>query len=96
VASVTELARGADMLVCMCWDTDREMEEEGVSRGMTGARSAGLLAAEAGVGTLVLTHICPRLDSPDIREEGIGEAEAAFGGTVVFGEELMVLDVGGA
>jgi ribonuclease BN (tRNA processing enzyme) len=96
VASVAELARGADTLVCMCWDTDRAMEEEGVSRGMTGARSAGLLAAEAGVGTLVLTHICPRLDSPDVREEGIREAEAAFGGPVVFGEELMVLDVGGA
>jgi ribonuclease BN (tRNA processing enzyme) len=72
------------------------MEDEGVSRGMTGAGSAGLLAAEAGVGTLVLTHICPRLDAPEAREEGIRETDASFGGPVVFGEELMVLDVGRA
>ena len=96
VASVVELARGADMLVCMCWDTDRAMQEEGVSRGMTGAGSAGLLAAEACVGTLVLTHICPHLDTSEAREEGLREAKDAFGDAVVFGEELMVLEVGRA
>jgi hypothetical protein len=31
-----------------------------------------------------------------VREEGLREAEAAFGGPVVFGEELMTLDVGSA
>jgi ribonuclease BN (tRNA processing enzyme) len=94
VASVVDLARGADMFVCMCWDTDRAMNEEGVSRGMTGAGSAGQLAADAGVGTLVLTHICPRLDAPEAREEAIREAKNVFGGPVVLGEELMVLEVG--
>jgi ribonuclease BN (tRNA processing enzyme) len=82
------------MLVCMCWDTDRAMEEDGLSRGMTGTASAGRLAAEAGVGTLILTHIGPHLDQPEVREEGIKDAQAAFGGRVVFGEELMVLEVG--
>jgi ribonuclease BN (tRNA processing enzyme) len=94
VESVVELARGADVLVCMCWDTDAAMEADGLSEGMTGTVRAGALAAEAGVGTLVLTHIGAHLDSPGVREEGIREAEAAFGGPVVFGEELMVLDVG--
>ena len=63
VDSVVELARGADMLVCMCWDTDEAMEADGLSRGMTGTPSAARLAAQAGVGTLVLTHIAPHLDS---------------------------------
>jgi ribonuclease BN (tRNA processing enzyme) len=94
VASVVELARGADMLVCMCWDTDRAMEEDGLSGGMTGTSRAGGLAAEAGVGTLVLTHIGPRLDETEAREEGMQEVRAAFGGTVVFGEELITLEVG--
>jgi ribonuclease Z len=94
VDSVVELAYGADLLVCMCWDTDRAMEEDGLSGGMTGTARAGQLAADAGVGTLVLTHIGPHLDQPDVREEGIREVEAAFGGRVVFGEELMVLEVG--
>ena len=96
VDSVVELARGADVLVCMCWDTDRAMEEDALSGGMTGTASAGRLAAEAGVGTLILTHIGPHLDQPEIREEGLRDARAAFGGRVVFGEELMTLEVGRA
>ena len=94
VDTVVELARGADLLVCMCWDTDRAMEEDGLSGGMTGTARAGRLAADAGVGTLVLTHIGPHLDQPQVREEAIREVEAAFGGRVFFGEELIVLDVG--
>jgi ribonuclease Z len=93
VDSVVELARGADALVCMCWDTDRAMEEDGLSGGMTGTASAGRLAAEAGVGTLILTHIGPHLDEQEIRDEGLRDARAAFGGRVVFGEEQMVLEV---
>jgi ribonuclease Z len=93
VDSVVELARGADMLICMCWDTDRAMEADGVSGGMTGSGSAGTIAAKAGVRTLVLTHINAHLDSPDVREEGMAEAASVFGGKVVFGEELLSLDV---
>ena len=96
VDSVVELARGADMLICMCWDTDAAMEADGLSEGMTGTRRAGALAAEAGVRTLVLTHISAHLDSPAVRKEGIREVEAAFGGPVVFGEEIMTLDAGSA
>jgi ribonuclease Z len=93
VDSVVELARGADMLVCMCWDTDRAMEADGVSGGMTGTTSAGRLAAAAGVRTLVLTHINAHLDSPAVREEGLRDVASVFDGRVVFGEELLSLDV---
>jgi ribonuclease Z len=96
VDSVVDLARGADVLVCMCWDTDEAMEAEGLSRGMTGTPSAARLAKQAGVRTLVLTHIAPHLDSPWIREQALREAAEHFGGRIVFGEELMILGVGDA
>jgi ribonuclease Z len=64
-----------------------------VSRGMTGTRSAGMLAERAGVRTLVLTHVNAHLDSPAGREEGLREVASVFDGQVVFGEELLSLDV---
>ena len=93
VDSVVELARGADMLICMCWDTDRAMEAEGLSGGMTGTTSAGMIASRAGVGTLVLSHISAHLDSPAVREEGMRDVASVFDGRIVFGEELLSLDV---
>jgi ribonuclease Z len=92
-ASVVDLARGADMLVCMCWNLQQAMEADGESRGQTGTSSAGTMASQAGVRTLVLSHIGPQLDSPGTREEGIRDVAEHFGGRVVFGEELLSLDV---
>jgi hypothetical protein len=66
---------------------------DGENGGMTGTTSAGLLAAQAGIRTLVLTHINARLDSPGVREEGIRDVAAVFDGEIVFGEELLSLDV---
>jgi ribonuclease BN (tRNA processing enzyme) len=95
VENVVELALDADMLICMCWDTDEAMEREGLSRGMTGTPSAAVLASQANVRVLVLTHIAPHLDTPAVRDESLREAAAVFGGRIVFGEELQVLDVAG-
>jgi ribonuclease BN (tRNA processing enzyme) len=71
------------------------MEAEGLSRGMTGTPSAARMAAEAGVRTLVLTHIAPHLDTPAVRDAALRDAAAVFDGRIVFGEELQTVDIGG-
>jgi ribonuclease BN (tRNA processing enzyme) len=93
VDGVVELARGADTLICMCWDRDSAMAADGLDHGMTGTASAGRMAAAAGVRTLVLTHIGAHLDSPGVREEGIKDVAAVFDDQIIFGEELQQLDV---
>lgn len=54
------------------------------------AEDAGELAAEAGVGTLVLTHLTPYQDAATLRSA----AEAVFGGRVVVAEDGTELAVG--
>ena len=92
VDSVVEMARGADMLICMLGHRPRDGGGRRES-GMTGTTSAGMLAERAGVRTLVLTHVNAHLDSPAVREEGIRDVASVFDGRVVFGEELLSLDV---
>ena len=68
---VVELARGTDMLVSMCWDEERSMVESGESPGQTGTLGAARMAAQAGAGSLVLTHRGPNIGA------GIEEHELA-------------------
>ena len=59
--------------------------------GHTTAEDAGRIAAQAGVGTLVLTHLLPG-DQPEVTDE-IWAAEAArqFDGRIVVGHDLLLL-----
>ncbi|MHB8620494.1 MAG: MBL fold metallo-hydrolase, partial [Chloroflexota bacterium] len=82
--SVVELARGADMLICMCWDHQDEMEANGEGVGQCGTVGAARMAAEAGVKSLVLTHMGPRLSQHGHLEQGIGDFNKAFDGRVIF------------
>lgn len=92
--SVTDLARGADVMLCMCWGDQDVMDAtgEGVS-SMCGTRGAARMAQEAGVKRLVLVHTGPSLCEHGAMEKGIGDVKREFDGELVFAEELMVLDV---
>jgi ribonuclease BN (tRNA processing enzyme) len=52
------------------------------------------MGAEAGVKKLILTHTGKRMTAPGLKEKAIAEVAAHFPGEVIFGEELMVLDLG--
>src|SRR5207244_4041410 len=48
-ASVVNLARGADMMVCICWDDQERMGAMGEAGGQCGTTGAARMAEEAGV-----------------------------------------------
>ncbi|QBJ97995.1 MBL fold metallo-hydrolase [Rhodococcus sp. ABRD24] len=73
--SVVELARGADILLSEASWTHAADRPEGIHLSGT---EAGQIAARAGVGELLLTHIPPWTS----REDVIAEAKAEFSGPV--------------
>ncbi len=89
--SVTELARGADMMLCMCWDDQERMEALGEVSGTCGTVGAARMAEEAGVKRLVLVHIGPYLARHGPMEKGIGDVRRHYSGEVVFADELLAL-----
>lgn len=91
--SVAGLASGADVLVVNLWDLQETMEASDDSGGQIGARDAGRLAQEAGAAKVVCTHIGPTLAKPDSREKVIAEIGQHYHGEIIFGEELMVLQL---
>ncbi len=92
-ASVVDLARGADVLLCMCWDDQEVMRQNGEAAGQCGTLGAAEMAQAAGVKRLVLTHMGPRVSAHGALEKAIGDVTRTFGGEVVIAEELMTLEV---
>ncbi|GAA1239982.1 MBL fold metallo-hydrolase [Prauserella halophila] len=70
-----ELAGGADVLLAEASWTDSPDRPPGVHLSGT---QAGRLAARAGVGRLLLTHIAPWTDAAEV----LAEARAVFGGDI--------------
>jgi len=89
--SVIELARGADMLLCMCWDDQECMVQSGENVGQCGTIGAAEMARESGVKKLVLVHVGPHLAAHGPMEKGIGDVGKIFDGEIIFAEELMSL-----
>ncbi|GAA1249089.1 MBL fold metallo-hydrolase [Prauserella halophila] len=98
-AEVTELARGANTLLCCCWDHpdgDEQVDEcvaEGMVGNMCGPADAAKIAAEAGVEQLVLVHATPSMARPNSSEKAVRIAEEIFDGTVVFAQEGLAVDI---
>ena len=87
--TVVNLARGADMLVCMCWDDQEVMQANGEAEGQCGTTGAAQMARDAGVKRLLLSHMGPHLSRHGPLEKGIGDVKRVFDGEVIFAEELM-------
>ena len=84
---VLELAAGADTLVMQCLDLQERLAPA-TRASMAGTLDVGRLAAEAGVGRVVLVHQRAALDAPDATERALAEVRSAFGGPVHFSHEL--------
>jgi ribonuclease BN (tRNA processing enzyme) len=85
---LTEAARGADVLIHESGGLDAQAAE--VHRlGHSTAGDAARVAAAAGVGRLILTHI----PADGLAEPMLAEARAAFGGSVDLASDLGLLEV---
>jgi len=90
--SIVELARDADVLVCMCCDDEQDCPECELP-GRTGTIGAARMAQQAGARTLVLTHVGPQLANNLALENARGAIRHIYDGRVVLAEELQLLDV---
>jgi len=91
--TVRELARDADMMLCMCWDDQSVMENVSESEGQCGTTGAAQLAQDAGVKKLVLVHMGPNLAKDTPFERHVDEMTRMYDGEIIFSEELMRLEV---
>jgi ribonuclease Z len=91
--SVLDLAKGADIMLCMCWDDQEVMQENGEFDGQCGTIGAAELARDAGVKKLVLVHVGPHLSSHGPMEKGIGDIRRIYDGEIIFSEELIRIQV---
>ena len=91
--TVVDLARDADVMLCMCWDDQEVMERNGEAAVQCGTTGAARMAQEAGVKKLVLVHIGPHLSEHGPMEKGIGDIKRIYDGELVFSHELMSFDV---
>jgi len=81
---LVDFAGGADLLICHTVGT---IEEHGSNHMHPAA--AGAVAAKAGVGTLIMSHIYRRQPLGT----SLDEAASAFSGKVLVAEDLMILEV---
>ena len=91
--TVVDLARDADVMLCMCWDDQEAMERNGESPGVCGTTGAATMARDAEAKKLVLVHTGPRISSHGPMEKGIGDITRIYDGELVMAEEFLTFDV---
>jgi len=82
--SLVSLSKGADILICEAAFPDEEK-----TAGHLTPSEAGMIAAGASVGKLVLTHFYPVCDHVDMA----AQCRKTWSGPLVLAEDLMTLTV---
>lgn len=90
---VVDLARNADVMLCMCWDDQETMNANGEALKQCGTTGAALMAQAAGVKKLVLVHVGPNLAAEGEMGNSIADLGKLYDGELVFSEELMSFDI---
>ena len=88
-----ELARGCDLLIMMNHHLSGSEPSEAYRRACGNHVDNALLAERAGVKAMVLTHLLAQIDRPGIRELITHEIQERFSGQVIWGEDLMELEL---
>lgn len=91
--SVSQLAHGADTLVVTCWDHQEALERDPGPISVGGTLDAANLAQEAGVKRLIISHTFHSFTQPGSKEKGITDIGNIYQGEIIFGEELMCLEL---
>jgi ribonuclease Z len=94
-ASVTRLAQGADVMLCVCVFVQEDIDGTPEADAMCGSTAAARMAQEAGVKTLILVHQSASLEEPGNMERALRDIGREFDGRVVWARELMALDAAG-
>jgi ribonuclease BN (tRNA processing enzyme) len=87
-------AQGADVLVHMCHYLTGSQLDEGMLKGCGSHKMVAEVARDAGVKTLVLSHITEQMDVPGVRERAIHEIAEIFPGQVIWGEDGLRFTAG--
>jgi ribonuclease Z len=88
-----ELARGCDVAILMNHYLSGTEPTASYRAACGNHRDNAVIARRAGVKTLVLTHVLAHIDQPGVREQIIHEIKQEFDGRVIWGEDLMRLDI---
>lgn len=91
--TLIKLAGGCNVIVNNTWDTQDAMDANGEAEGQTGTIDAAKLARDIGAKMLVMTHTGPRICTENIRKQALADMAKIFTGKIVFGEELMAIDL---
>jgi len=91
--SIIDLAKDADVMLCMCWDDQELMDADGEAPGQCGTTGAADMAEAAGVKKLILVHMGAHISQHGPLEKGLGDIREAYGGQVIYAEELMAIDI---
>ncbi|SRR6056297_3465312 len=90
---IVDLAKGADVLIHMNHYFSGTEPNEAYRRFCGNHADTAKVAAQAGVGTVVLTHMTDQIDHPGLREQIIAEMSKTYAGTIVWGEDLLEVPI---
>jgi ribonuclease BN (tRNA processing enzyme) len=90
---VVALAAGCDVLIHMNHHFSGTEPTPSYRAACGNHVDNAVVAQRAGAKTLVLTHLTPQLDRPGVRERILDEIAQVFHGRVIWGEDLMEIDV---
>lgn len=92
-SELVDLARGCDVLVQMNHHYSGSEPSAAYREACGNHEDNARMAEEAGVRTLVLTHILAQIDRPSVREEIVQRIGRVFDGRVIWGADLMEIQV---